>query len=152
MGVHKTSTKILPKGFQQLSAPTTTTCTVADTYYKIGGTWVDGASSMDFTLDGSGRLTYNGKSGVTFLFNGVSDLSVSFGGSQTTYALYLNGALVPAAQTPIDFNVLNSIGNISITAFITLNQGDYIEIWCKNDNAGTVVTHNTLAITLLGDK
>ena len=63
--------QILQRGCHHLSSSTTTTCTLADTYYKVTGTWTDGANCNNaFEYDGSGKITYTGKSGTYFLSMG----------------------------------------------------------------------------------
>ena len=140
----------LNKGRHVLSSSTTTTCTDADTYYKITGTWTNGAGGHSFETDGTGKLTYIGDNNITYLLIGNSDLS-SDKVAKITYALYKNGALVTGFETPTDFTAANKIGNIGINNFVVLNTGDYLEVYVKSDTAATTVTHNTLILTLLGD-
>lgn len=144
----KTSTNILSKGYTYLTASHNTTCTLADTYYKIDGTWVD-CDCNYFTADGTGKFTCN-KSGE-YLFNGVSDVAVDTAGLMY-YALYLNGVLVPIAQTPHDFTAAAKTEGIAITSIISLNVGDYIEVYAKHETVGTIITTSTLFLTFFGDR
>ena len=143
--------KRLYKGCYHKDDGGTTTCTDADTYYKVGGTWSDGNCLEGFTIDGSGKITYTGESGTVLLFNGVSDLS-SDKVATITYALYKNGVLVTGAETPVSAEHANGIMNISITNFVPAQQYDYYEVYVKSDTANTIVTHNTLFLTFLGDR
>ena len=139
----------LQHGVEFLSATHATICTDIGTYYIIDGTWITPESiNYGFSGNGSGRITYNGDKTLTFLFNGVSDLSVDKS-CEITYGLYINGALVPGAETPHDFANTAKVDSISITNFVILNPGDYIEVWCKSDTITTEVTTNTLMITFL---
>lgn len=142
--------KRLNKGRNILSSETTTTCTNNGDYYKIGGTWTNGVSGHCFESDGSGKLTYVGDTGVSYLLIGNSDLSSSKVAT-VTYALYKNGSLITNAETPTDFTAANKISSIGINNFITLNAQDYLEIYVKSSVDGTVITHKTLNLTLLGD-
>jgi hypothetical protein len=143
--------KRLYKGCHHLNAAQTTECADADTYYKITGTWVDGTDcNQGFTYDGTGKLTYNGQSGVHFLFNGQSDVEASKV-CEITYALYKNGVIVTGAETPHSFHTANQVANIGITNIFPLQQGDYLEVYCKSDTAATDIISNTLMITFLGD-
>lgn len=145
-GFHK---KGLYRGCQKLSAPQTTTCTLADTYYKIAGTW-GGSLCKGFERDGTGKITYKGPSGVTYLFNGTSDVKTDTAG-KVTYGLYLNGALVTGAETPHDFTAAAKTENIAITSFPAFNYGDEIEVYCKHSTAGSDVISDSLIITFLGE-
>ena len=141
--------KGLQHGGHSLSGGITTTCTNADQYYKIAGTWIQHPGEA-FVSDGANILTYMNGSDVHFLLNGVSDLSVS-AACKITYGLYKNGLLI--AATPADFTSASKVGNISITDIIpSINSGDYYEVWCMSSVAGVVVTHNTLAINFWGDR
>jgi len=85
------------------------------------------------------------------LFTGVTTLSVDKA-CIVTYGLHINGVLAPPAQTPITFVNPSKKGNMSITGFPTINKGDYFEIFAKSDTAGTVITHDALSLTFLGDR
>jgi hypothetical protein len=142
--------KRLFRGCQRLLSPQATVCTLADTYYKIGGAW-GGSLCFGFNRDGSGKLTYINGESVGFLFNGSSDVRAS-NNCTLTYALFKNGVLVTEAQTPHTFDAANRTDNISITAFVDgLIYGDYVEVYCKSDQANTTITSETLIITFLGD-
>lgn len=125
--------------------------TDAGTYYKIEDTWTVFADPKGFTVDaGNDRLVYSGATGA-FLFSGSSDLSVDKN-CKITYGLHKNGVLVPGAETPHDFGSANSTSNISITAILTLEADDYLEVWAKSDIATTALTVASLAITAWGSK
>jgi len=144
--------KRLKKWCHHLDGSTDTTCTDADTYYKIGWTWTDWDECNDwFEYDGSWKITYTWSGRRFFLFNGTSDLKVS-AASTITYALYVNGVLVSNAQTPTTFVNTSKIGNISITNIIPLNTWDYIEVYVKSSVAWVTVTHETLFLTFLSDR
>ena len=137
------------RGCHHLASSTTTTCTDADTDYKVGGTWTDGEQcNKDFNYDGSGKITFTGDNGTFFLFNGVSDLEADKV-CRVSYTLYINGIAVSGSTTPTDFEHANSIGSISITNFIKLDKDDYIEVYVQSDTAVTDITHQTLLLTFL---
>ena len=132
----------------ELSEAAVITTAAADTYEKLVGSWADG-DCCKFAVDPSGTMTYSGTSGRAFLFNGSSDLRVDQA-DLVHYALYKNGALVPRAETPHTFTAPAKTSNISITAIITLDAGDEIEVWVKSATEGTEITVETLRITLWG--
>ena len=142
----------LYKGIQHLSIAKDVVCTDADTYYPVGGTWIDGDDiNYGFTLDGTGKLTYHGESGVIFLQAGASGVSVS-GASRITYCLYKNGVFVPGTETPHDFTANSKIENYPQVSFIRLNKGDVLEVYIKSSVAGITISIATLFTPLLGDK
>ena len=142
--------KQLLRGCQKLLSPQNTTCTDADTYYKIEGTW-GGAKCVGFERDGLGKLTCLTNSDTTYLFNGTSDVLVDKV-AKITYALFVNGQLVEGAETPHDFTAASKTEGIAITGYPIFNTGDYIEVYVKSSAAGTVVTSESLIITFLGTK
>ena len=66
--------KTLYKGCHHLSSELVVSCSVAETYYKIGGTWTNGQGKCAFVYDGSGKITYNERKSM-FLFTGVDGLA-----------------------------------------------------------------------------
>lgn len=138
------------KGQLRLTAEQTTDLTATPgTYIAVAGTFSDGLAN-NFTISAAGVLTYTGTETMSFLLNGVSDLS-SDKGARVTYGLYLNGVLVTAAQTPHDFAV-GKAENISITSLIELDPDDYVQVFAKSDTANTTITVATLQVTLWGEK
>jgi hypothetical protein len=143
----------LQMGEMRLTAPDTTHCTTAGTYYKIYslGGFSDGENN-NFTVDGNGKITFTGLKGTNCITTGVSDVTADKQ-CQLYYALYKNGSLVANAETPVDINNPGKAKSIAITRMIPhLKSGDYFEIYVKSDVANTIVTHNTLFITFIGDR
>ena len=143
-GFKKTS---VDRGQLRLTVTATTTTGTAGDYTKILGTFANG-SSKNFTVSGN-KLIYNGPSGQDFLFSGASDVEVDKA-CILTYGLYVNDALVAGAETPHTFVAASKISNISITAIVTLNHGDEIDVYVKSSVDTTVVDPTTLIITFLG--
>lgn len=140
------------RGQMAIATGTTLTYGADDTYEKVVGAWSDGCLNY-FTLDDvNDRLIYNGPSGVCFLFVGTSDLSISSAPSTIHYALYINDSLVPGAETPHTFTAPSKTSNISINKIITLNNGDYLEVWSKCDTGGYTITIGSLSICCWGDR
>jgi len=141
------------RGQMALAAPQNTPCALAGTYYIIAGTWEETTvgANYGFVVDPAGRLTYEGPSGVIFAFHGVSDLGIDSAlKTEVNYGLYVNGALVPKAQTPHVFSALDKTEGIAIVNFVKLDSGDYLEVWTKSDRAAITVKTQTLSILLFG--
>jgi hypothetical protein len=112
-------------GQLRLSEETDTTCTLANTYYKIAGTMHDGHAAGFQVVDN--KLKYIGPSGMCFHFSGVCDLQVDKA-CNTVFSLYKNGELVTGAQTPHTFVSPSKTGTISITAIIEATQNDEYDV------------------------
>jgi len=119
-------------------------------YEKIVGTWGDG-DCCHFTIDDvNDRLIYTGQDGVSFLFNGVADVSIDKA-SDISFALYKNGSLVVGAETPHSFSAPSKTSTLSICRIKTLNSGDYLEVWAKCSDDTATITINGLNITAWGE-
>ena len=95
-----------------------------------------------------GKLTYELTSG-RFLMNGSSDLEVNKA-LDLTYALVINGVVVPTELTTVSFTSSGKKRNISITSIAQINKDDEIEIWTKGDGTtGVTATINKLDTTFL---
>ena len=93
--------RTVPRGQATLTAPVSLAPAAADTYEPVPGVWSDG-NCYQFTTSAAGVLEYSGSSGRAFLFNGSSDLGVNVADT-VTYALYVNGVMVPGEETPHTF-------------------------------------------------
>ena len=140
--------RTVPRGQATLSAPVSLSPAVADTYEAVPGTWSDG-NAYKFSTSAAGVLTYMGSSNRAFLFSGSSDLSVAIA-DMVTYALFVNGVLAPGAETPHIFTAPAKTENIAITAIITLDYGDTLQVFAKS-LAGNQIDVKTLRITAWGD-
>lgn len=139
------------RGQMTLATGTTLTYGADDTYEKVVGNWSDGTLNYFTVDDVNDRLIYNGPSGVNFFFVGVSDIAIS-AADIIHYALFINGNLVPGAETPHSFDSPAKTTNISITRIFSLNHGDYLEVWSKCVNSGRTITIGSLAICCWGDR
>ena len=137
-------------GQLRLQAATDTTLVNADQYYKIAGNFGDGQCTCFSVIDNN-KLKYIGRSGILFVLNGTSDAAVDKA-CKITYALYLNGTLVPEAITIHTYAASSKISSLAITALIELNKNDTLEVYAKSDTINTKLTPNTLHITLFGVK
>lgn len=140
---------VLARGQLYLPNSTAITYSAADTYEKISGVWA-GRGLRFFEADASGKLTYKGPDSMAVLFTGSSDIRASKI-CAVKYALFKNGALIPGAETPAAVELPLRTRNISITAIIELNAGDYLEVWSKISDATATLTAETLSITCWSD-
>lgn len=132
-------------GFSGVGADTT--LATPEAYYKVTGTYVS-SGLVRFSATSAGVLTYEGL-GDCCLFNGTADMQVDKV-CDITVALYLNGALVTAAQSPHSFTAASKTSNLAITSLTSLATNDYLEVYAKSSVAATELTVKTLAVTFWG--
>lgn len=123
-----------------------TAATLANTDYKLSGTFTDAEQNRDFTTSSDGKLTYTGAGGK-FHFTGSSDLSADKNCSMAL-RLYKNGSF-SGSQGSHTFNSSNETTNISSTGLLTLQQGDEFEVYVRSTSASTTFTIDSLIITMV---
>jgi len=137
-------------GFVSLSAQSALTMTLADTYYAIPGTFVDGGLSNMFTSNADGSMTYNGEDGAV-RFDGTSDISIDATAPvDVIYVLYKNGSPLLETETPHGFTAQSKTENVSITGVLDIANGDTFQIYAKCDTAGKTLTTETLNVVVQG--
>lgn len=121
-----------------------TTCTLANTPYRVlFGTVVD-SFSTGFTIDtvtNKGRVTYNGARtrvghcGVTVSYTSdTNTVTVSF-------FLFKNGVLMPSSKVRMAYTKgADMYQSTAIHAFAQMAQNDYLELYVECDTAGTVIS------------
>lgn len=115
------------------------------TYVKVPG--MELAKGLGFT-ETSGTLNKVSTDGE-FLFSGSADVALNKA-ARLTFSLFMDGVLVPGAQTPHDFTSASKVSGISITAFIDVPAGSALEVRAKGDGTlSTELVVNTLNVTLL---
>jgi len=133
-------------GQMLLTEAADTELTLANTDYKLSGTFSDDNQNRDFTTSSSGTLTYTGAGGK-FHFVGASDLSADKNCS-IAIKLYRNGSF-SGSQGVHTFNSSNETTNISSTGIVTLQKGDEFEVYVRSSSAGTTLSFDSLIITLV---
>lgn len=133
-------------GQMGLTAEADTVATLADTDYKLSGTFTDDNQNRDFTTSSSGTLTYTGAGGK-FHFVGSADVTVDKNCSMVL-TLYKNGSPTNAKGSHT-FNSSNETTNISATGLLTLEHGDEFEIYTQSDSTNATFTFSALNITMV---
>jgi len=133
-------------GQMLLTEAADTVLTLANTDYKLSGTFSDDNQNRDFTTSSSGTLTYTGAGGK-FHFVGASDLTADKNCS-IAIKLYRNGSF-SGSQGVHTFNSSNETTNISSTGIVTLQEGDEFEVYVRSSSAGTTLSFDSLIITLV---
>lgn len=103
---------------------------------KIAGTWVDEGSSQ-FTVDGSGRVTYNGlKSMSTPITASVALEPVSGTNVTVGVTVAINGTAVPNSLRTAAASS-GSPASITMPWQETLTTGDFVELFASNEDGTT---------------
>lgn len=103
-------------------------------YYKVTGTTVGGIEHL-FDLSVTNRATYIGE------FDGIFDISVSIssytnaGANDTIYFVIAKNGTVEANSLTSVINSNSRPYSSGIQYSMLLNNGDYIELWCRNTSA-----------------
>jgi hypothetical protein len=133
-------------GQMGLTEPADTSTPLADTDYKLSGTFTDGGQNNKFITSSSGTLTYTGVGGK-FHFVGSTDVTIDKNCGMAL-VLYKNGSPTPTVGRH-SFNNANETANISATGLLTLDKGDEFEVYVQCDTASTTFTFNSLNITMV---
>ena len=128
-----------PCSQMHLQSETATVCTDADTYYPMGGTFINGIAHH-FSLS-SPVMTYTGENEALVKFDGVCYLKADKV-CKCTVEMYINGS--PAFSGAVDFLHANAMGNMSFPILIQVNNGDTFQVYIKSDTASTTFTVSQL--------
>jgi hypothetical protein len=118
---------------------TATTISISGTPLKILGTTTSGPYIEKFTLTNN-RATY---AGALQGFYKVSALSTLSGGANDLASLYVaaNGSIVASSKNSSTLNSgTGRAENVSCQAIVSLNPGNYIEMFIANDTDTTSIT------------
>ncbi|PHR99262.1 MAG: hypothetical protein COA78_25295 [Blastopirellula sp.] len=140
-------TNTRPDSLSYNTAGTVVTIASIGVPVKVGGTWVDDNSSR-FTVDLSGRVTYNGLNGLHVPITlSITCDPVSGGNDDFAVSLFINGALV--APTTTKGRAANAdIYSLTVVWQHDFTTNDYVEVFLQNDSDTTNfnVSHAILRI------
>jgi len=129
-----------------------TTITVQGTFYKMATNTTQGLTNdVTLTTDNAGRVTNTSGSSKTFAITySVSATAASGSNQHFMFRLAKNGTTISYTET--DTVTTGGVGSkassVSNTAFITLANNDYIEIWCTNNTSTNAVVLEHLNLLL----
>ena len=133
--------------FAFLAAQANTTCTNADTYYPIAGTFTN--NPLDNFSLGATAIEYDGVPTRWFLIGWHASLSADAGGTTVHAGIKHNTNVVAASEMGQYIKTQNEVFTFSGSAAVQLSTGDTIQLVAKADGAGDVLTfkHFTTSIT-----
>lgn len=124
---------------------TSTTITVAGTYYKAAGTSTSGNNSQ-FTATNN-RITYNGLKTNLFLVNCSASLSCGTPNQTLGCILAKNGSTIAGSEQEIRVSSASQSSNGNAKSIVSLSTGDYVELWVTNKTATNAVTVEYMNLT-----
>jgi hypothetical protein len=115
---------------------TNTTITVAGTAVLVAGTWVVESDSQ-MTGTTAGRVTYNGGKAATLPVTASCSVAPVSGGSiEMAVYIAVNGTIVANSKRTANASS-GSPSSITCPWKVTLNSGDYVEVFVANEDSTT---------------
>ncbi len=139
-------TSSLANGFYYISSSAGTTCTLADTFYKILGTY-GAIEHTDFSVSGQ-TITYNGTKTAKFLLNVSVSMIADTLNVVASYSPAVNGSVNANLILTRKIGGIGDVGSLSGSGPFHLDPGDELEIHVACDNAGTVLTAEKMLISI----
>ena len=140
----------LTYGSAYFSGTPVETTLVADTPAKAAGD-TTAMQLSGFTMPAHNRLTYTDATTRVFSVTFAGSMFKGSGtGSDVTMYLYKNGSVIPGGW--IDRRVPGSdTGAFAVTAQVSLDQDDYVELWVANDSGDDIsVVAGAMTVAVLG--
>jgi hypothetical protein len=135
-------------GAYYVSTPASTTISVTNTWYKIAGTTT--ATTTERFSHSNNRLTYSGNNTQKVLINFTGDFIDGAGTPIAQIAIAKNGTVETSTIMRVDLKHSGGADNASITAIMTLDRDDYIEVFIRNTTNTNDVTCNFGQMTVIG--
>lgn len=110
---------------------TTVSISALGTPAKIAASWVE-QDSHRFTTTAGGTFTYDGKGSHLEMTASITADIVTATDS-CTFFFYKNGVQISGSAVQRTF-AAGSPGNISMIWELLIENGDYLEVWCQNDD------------------
>jgi len=133
-------------GYVYLTAPAITTCTLADSSYKIQGTFTDYGWNINYTTAADGTITYNG-SGAT-----ITTISTWYiktdKACNLTFTPRVNGVPLPAPVGYINVPAAAKSQPLAYCSKGVVANGDYLEMYVSSDVADTEITIQLLNLVV----
>jgi len=138
MTVHRSSQAIIKDGvYAYLSTPAETTCTLADTYYFLEGTFTNEVLEQ---WEITPPLTYIGAAPRYFKITVNASITTDTANNLIHIALYKNGALQGNSQMGIFIKNTTEEYTVGTVDVLEFNPGDNVEIRAMASQAGSKIT------------
>lgn len=128
-----------------ITTPVATTCTLADTYYKVSGTTT--ADELRLFAHTNGRLTYTGKNTRVGLVSAAISVSSDTNNVVLSTKVYVTGVAHEASLIRRKIATAGDVGALALVALLPLSTNDYVEIYISSDKPGVEITFECLTLT-----
>jgi len=138
---------VIGGGFFYISSPAGTTVTVANTYYKIAGTYGTISSEL-FTVSAGGTVTYNGTIPISIHLTVSVSLKSNTNNVVVKFSPALNGSTDSRLVLSRKIATVGDVGALTGSGPFTIQPGDELEIHVTCDNAGTILTADQMLVSI----
>ncbi len=130
-----------------ITTPVATPFAAANTPIKISGTTTT-VNLFRFTSAVNNRLVYSGTKSRFFTCTG--SISVTAATSNKTFNFYIakNGVILPESKQSRKISNGADVGALSITATVSLDTNDYVELWVENTTDATAITAEAMNLAI----
>jgi hypothetical protein len=135
-------------GGYYVSTATATTIAVTNTWYKVLGTTT--ATSTERFSHSNNRLTYLGNNTQKLLINFSGNFIDGAGTPIAQIAIAKNGSIETPTIMRVDLKHSGGADNVSISAILTLDRDDYLEVFIRNTTNTNNITCNFGQMTVIG--
>lgn len=117
---------------------------------NTGGSWSDVPGlSNNFSADVNGRITYDGTKDIFALVNFTFSINQGSAAAKVyTFQVAVNGTVVPSSLMEVSTDGTND-DYVTGHSIVNLTNGDYVEIYVRNDTDTTDLTVETGTVSIL---
>jgi hypothetical protein len=127
-----------------VTTPSPTVIVTPGTFVKMAGTTSFIDPNKDFTMPTNNRLTYGGTVAKDFLITANASFVTASNNQIIAFTSGINGA-PGTARSRRKVGTGADVGSISGHRIVTLNPGDFVEVFMTNETTATTVTVENLA-------
>lgn len=132
--------------FAYLPFEADTTCTLADTWYPIAGTFTNNPME-DFSL-GSSYIVYDGTKTQYFEIDAHATVSSNTNGTKAHFGIKINGVLLSGSVMGLYAKTSDEPYPVSGTSVVELSTSDTVQFVVKSSASGSVITFIHLTATI----
>ena len=135
-----------------ISTSAATTISTVDVWVDEGSTWTLSPDSHNFSEDTDGRLQYDGA--ASRHVHVTASASVTSSGNGKTYEIGIakNGTVYTPSISQRKIVIGTEVGDVSVTAMIPMDTGDYLTLQVRNvtdDTNATITKANIVAMGMI---
>lgn len=139
--------KAVGGGMWYISSSAGTTITIADTFYRVAGTYGTIVAEL-FSMSSSGLLTYIGDKPIDIFFTASISISSNTNNVLAEFSPAINGVVDPRLVLIRKISTAGDVGTLSGSGLATLLPGDEVEVKVTCGNAGAILTAEKMIISI----